>query len=100
MSKKIRLLIEVALEQGVTSVSSSSTANDQPKSLQQLVLRNWATLAENSQIELERLKALRDATSEPSETEILRVAFTLGLAEAFVSGLPLKNGGKQPNGIT
>ncbi len=99
MSKRIRLLIEMSLSQD-ESHNLSVSDSEPSKSLQQLVLRNWALLAENSRVDLERLKLLRDAKSEPSEVEVLRIAFTLGLAESFVSKLPLQNGGKQPNGVT
>lgn len=99
MSKKIRLLIEMSLNQH-ESQDSPIPDSESPKSLQQLVLRNWALLAENSGVNLERLKLLRDGKGEPSEVEVLRIALSLGLSESFVSNLPLKNGGKQPNGIT
>ena len=99
MSKKIRLLIEMSLNQH-ESEGSTISANELPKSLQQLVLRNWALLAETSGVDLERLKILRDGKGEPSEAEVLRIALALGLSESFVSDLPLKNGGKQPNGVT
>jgi hypothetical protein len=99
MSKKIRLLIEMSLNQ---DESHNLTVSDSEplKSLQQLVLRNWALLAENSGVDLERLKLLRDGKGQPSEVEVLRIALALGLSESFVSGLPLQNGGKQPNGVT
>jgi len=99
MSKRIRLLIEMSLSQD-ESHNLSVSDSEPSKSLQQLVLRNWALLAENSRVDLERLKLLRDAKGEPSEVEVLRIAFTLGLAESFVSKLPLQNGGKQANGVT
>lgn len=99
MSKKIRLLIEMSLNQH-ESQGPTVSDNELPKSLQQLVLRNWALLAENSGVDLERLKILRDGKGEPSEAEVLRIALALGLSESFVSDLPLKNGGKQPNGVT
>lgn len=99
MSKKIRLLIEAALDQSDV-LGGNASATDQPKSLQQVILRNWAVLAESSGIELEQLKKLRDGNTKPSEVEILRIALTLNLSESFVSGLPLQNGGKQPNGVT
>jgi hypothetical protein len=99
MSKKIRLLIEMSLNEHEVQVSATSD-DEVPKSLQQLVLRNWAVLAENSGVDLERLKLLRDGQGEPSEVEILRIALALSLSESFVSSLPLKNGGKQSNGIT
>jgi len=99
MSKKIRLLIEMSLNEHEVQTSATSDS-EVPKSLQQLVLRNWAVLAENSGVDLERLKLLRDGQGEPSEVEVLRIALALNLSESFVSSLPLKNGGKQTNGIT
>ncbi|MBE9182530.1 hypothetical protein IQ268_28680 [Oculatella sp. LEGE 06141] len=100
MSKKIRLLIEMSLNDHEVQSSATSSDGEAPKSLQQLVLRNWAVLAENSGVDLERLKLLRDGQGEPSEVEVLRIALALTLSESFVSSLPLKNGGKQTNGIT
>lgn len=99
MSKKIRLLIEMSLNQ---DESHNLTVSDSEplKSLQQLILRNWALLAESSGVDLERLKLLRDGKGEPSEVEVLRIALALGLSESFVSSLPLQNGGKRPNGVT
>lgn len=99
MSKKIRLLIEMSLNEHEVQTSATSDG-EVPKSLQQLVLRNWAVLAENSGIDLEQLKLLRDGQGELSEVEVLRIALALNLSESFVSSLPLKNGGKQTNGIT
>ena len=98
----VELAVRQARDQGKIPKrpSADSELIDRPKTLEQLILRNWETLAETSGIPLERLKLLRDSKSEPSEVEILRMAIALSLPEFFVSNLPLRNGGKQPNGAT
>ena len=87
------------VDQNEVSSLPKKTTSDLPKSLQQLVLRSFSTLVEQSGIDLDRLKTFRDGEGEPTEIEILRIALALGFSEKLVAGLPLKNGGKQPNGV-
>jgi hypothetical protein len=93
MAKKIRLLIEAGLEQ-TEREGNPNMISSEPKSIKQLVLRNWDTLAD-SPIPFNRLQAMRDG-EDATESDIPLLANALGLSEESIR--KLTNRGKQPNG--
>lgn len=93
MAKKIRLLIETALEQGELAKSTNSTSMEY-KSLKQLILRNWDKLADTP-ISLTQLQAMRDG-AEPTESDLTLLSQYLNLPVETIKKISDK--GKQPNG--
>ncbi|HEY9740454.1 MAG TPA: hypothetical protein V6C90_08175 [Coleofasciculaceae cyanobacterium] len=94
MAKKIRLLIEAGLEAQSEGEVKASVTSSEPKSIRQLILRNWDKLAD-SPIPFNRLQAMRDGEN-PTESDTTLLANALGLSEESIR--QINNRGKQPNG--
>jgi hypothetical protein len=93
LAKKIRLLIETALDQGESAKSQNSTSMEY-KSLKQLILRNWDKLAD-APIPLSRLQAMRDGEA-PTQDDINQLSQYLNLPVETIQKISDK--GMQPNG--
>jgi hypothetical protein len=70
---------------------SVTSAQPQFRSLAQAITCSWDQL-QHTKLTPEKLAAIRDGKNQPTETELLRLALALNVAEEYLASLPLHDG--------